>query len=302
MKFEREMRTAACAAAAGCGVALRAKRLGLAHRALKRDGTPVTAADYAAQFIVARTISGDFPDDALVAEETPDDPEVAATALSLLEGADEREFSETLGRARSGAGAGRFWVIDPIDGTEGFVRGAQFAVAVALVEDGAAVAGALGCPGLGFVMSGARGLGVKKEPVAGAEVNPPEIPDGKWPVLCETARGNTGAYAATRKILQIAGGGGRTVKMDGQGKYALVADAAADLFIRVPNPGGRRENIWDHAAGVAVAQAAGVKVSDFDGGTVDFGSGLTLSRNRGVVAGRREAHERALGAIKEAEL
>ena len=41
---------------------------------------------------------------------------------------------------------GRFWTLDPIDGTKGFLRGDQYAIALALVEDGEVVLGALGCP------------------------------------------------------------------------------------------------------------------------------------------------------------
>lgn len=41
---------------------------------------------------------------------------------------------------------GRFWVLDPVDGTLGFVRGNQYAVALALIEDGKVVLGVLGCP------------------------------------------------------------------------------------------------------------------------------------------------------------
>lgn len=51
--------------------------------------------------------------------------------------------------ASAGSGAtGRHWVLDPVDGTLGFVRGDQYAVALALVEDGRVVVGVLGCPNM----------------------------------------------------------------------------------------------------------------------------------------------------------
>lgn len=46
----------------------------------------------------------------------------------------------------SGGPKGRFWVLDPVDGTLGFVRGDQYAIALALIEDGEPVLGVLGCP------------------------------------------------------------------------------------------------------------------------------------------------------------
>lgn len=57
------------------------------------------------------------------------------------------EILEAIGRCNSVGGArGRFWVLDPVDGTLGFVRGDQYAIALALIENGEPVLGVLGCP------------------------------------------------------------------------------------------------------------------------------------------------------------
>lgn len=57
------------------------------------------------------------------------------------------EILEAIRRCNSTGGSrGRFWVLDPVDGTLGFVRGDQYAVALALIEDGEVVLGVLGCP------------------------------------------------------------------------------------------------------------------------------------------------------------
>ena len=42
----------------------------------------------------------------------------------------------------------RFWTLDPIDGTKGFLRRGQYAISLALVVDGTIVVAALGCPNL----------------------------------------------------------------------------------------------------------------------------------------------------------
>lgn len=58
-----------------------------------------------------------------------------------------KEVLEAISRCNSKGGkSGRFWVLDPVDGTLGFVRGDQYAVALALIEDGEVVLGVLGCP------------------------------------------------------------------------------------------------------------------------------------------------------------
>ncbi|KAK4271458.1 hypothetical protein QN277_020155 [Acacia crassicarpa] len=57
------------------------------------------------------------------------------------------EVLEIISRCNSvGGPAGRFWVLDPVDGTLGFVRGDQYAIALALIEDGEVMLGVLGCP------------------------------------------------------------------------------------------------------------------------------------------------------------
>ena len=52
--------------------------------------------------------------------------------------------------AGNGAVKQRFWTLDPIDGTKGFLRNDQYAVALALIEDGEVKVGALACPALPF--------------------------------------------------------------------------------------------------------------------------------------------------------
>lgn len=57
------------------------------------------------------------------------------------------EVLEAISRCNSNGGStGRFWALDPVDGTLGFVRGDQYAIALALIEDGEVILGVLGCP------------------------------------------------------------------------------------------------------------------------------------------------------------
>ncbi|MCY4047124.1 MAG: hypothetical protein OXF42_03315 [Candidatus Dadabacteria bacterium] len=302
MSFEKDISAILPAVARAVELARRAQKSGLAEKTTKSDGTAVTAADYAAQFILTKAIEEHFPGDAVVAEETAENTGAADAALKLLGNTGRDDFVETLGRG-GGGGGGRFWTVDPIDGTAGFVDGAHFCVAVALIVEGEAAAGALGCPGLGFIMSAARGGGVRKKPVAGEKTDLliKQGGSGRGPVLCESARAREQAYADTGEIMRRAGGRGRSVRMDGQGKYALIAEGRADVYIRVPNR-RRRESVWDHAAGTAIAEAAGARVADFDGDALDFGAGRTLPKNRGIVAARGGVFEKVLRAIKDAGL
>lgn len=66
---------------------------------------------------------------------------------SPLKALGKNQILEAISRCNSSGGSrGRYWVLDPVDGTLGFVRGDQYAVALALIEDGDVVVGVLGCP------------------------------------------------------------------------------------------------------------------------------------------------------------
>ncbi len=308
MGFEKEIRAVLPAVAEACGMCLAARETALEDREEKGDGTQVTTADYAAQFVLTKAIKKQFPKDEIVAEETPGffsggREDMPAKILKLLPGTGKSEFLETLARTDGNPNAGRFWAVDPIDGTAGFIEGAQFAVAVALLEDGIPALGFLGCPGLGFIMfaGGAGGLRRARVDGSGARRVGARKPRKKT-VFCETARGSREVYAASDKIKAAFGADVETIRMDSQCKYALVAGGEADVFLRVPNAGGRKENIWDHAAGAAVARGGGAKVSDFDGGAPDFAGGKTLGNNRGIVAARRDIYDRVVDAIRKAGL
>ncbi|CAN6453430.1 unnamed protein product [Victoria cruziana] len=137
----------------------------------KEDHSLVTVADWSVQAIVSWVLSDCFGSGStsIVAEEDV----VALTrpdAVNLLEAVvgtvneclnDAHSFGlrspgkalgtaevvEAIGRCNSKGGrSGRHWVLDPVDGTLGFVRGDQYAVALALLEEGEVVLGVLGCP------------------------------------------------------------------------------------------------------------------------------------------------------------
>jgi histidinol phosphatase-like enzyme (inositol monophosphatase family) len=98
----------------------------------KADGTPVTAADRAAEALVRRRIAEGYPDDGVVGEEEAPTPGTS----------------------------GRRWIVDPIDGTKAFTRGVPLYTTLLAVEDAHGVAaGAIVVPALGEAVWAGRGLG-----------------------------------------------------------------------------------------------------------------------------------------------
>lgn len=74
------------------------------------------------------------------------------------------------------------------------------------------------------------------------------------------------------------------IRMDGQGKYCLVARGEAALYYRRPPCAAYRERIWDHAPGALLVHETGGRVCDFSGRPLEFKPSSILSVDRGIVA------------------
>ncbi|CAI9279739.1 unnamed protein product [Lactuca saligna] len=137
----------------------------------KDDNSPVTIADWSVQATVSWILSQAFgPENvSIVAEEDIEalsKPNAASLLSSIVTTVNDSlstaatfnlqppptplkttQVLEAISRCNSTGGpTGRFWVLDPVDGTLGFVRGDQYAIALALIENGQVVLGVLGCP------------------------------------------------------------------------------------------------------------------------------------------------------------
>lgn len=288
----------------------------------KDDKSPVTVADLATQAVVARRLADAFVDVPLVGEEDSkvfdegDGAELAPAVLARVRGewagADEAAMRAAidLGRAKGGP-RGRFFTLDPIDGTKGFLRGGQYAVALALIEDGRVVAGALGCPnlpragGTGVVLFASRGAGTRELSVDGTDATgvPARVTrqsDTARLRLCESVESGHTDQSAARAVLARLGILAEPVRMDSQAKYAVLAMGQGEVYLRTPTKPGRSEWIWDHAAGVICVEEAGGRVTDLDGKPLDFGTGRALTANRGIVATNGVLHDRVLAAVATA--
>jgi len=289
----------------------------------KTDKSPVTVADLAAQAVVARRLGDAFPEIPLVGEEDSkvfdDGPgaELVAAVLARVRAewpsADDPAMRNAidLGRGEGGA-AGRFFTLDPIDGTKGFLRGDQYAVALALVEDGRVVAGVLGCPNLptrgggkGAVIvavrgAGARLLAVDGDDVIGAAARVSSQRDPARARLCESVDKGHSDQSVSHAVVARMGVVAPPVRMDSQAKYGVLALGDGEVYLRVPTDPKRSEWIWDHAAGAICVEEAGGRVTDLDGKPLDFGCGRALTANRGIVATNGALHDAVLAAVATA--
>lgn len=296
----------------------------------KDDRSPVTVADYASQALVAHLLMEAFPDDPLVAEEDAGrlrdsldgEPSQVSAILGqvtyfvrrYLPQASPEAVCDWIDRGKAPP-AKRFWTLDPIDGTKGFLRGDQYVVALALVLDGQVAMGALGCPHLGD--------GYRPDPDGTGSLVVAAHGEGAW----VTSLGGHGEFERLRaskredptqaRLLRSFESGHTNVdqveafaqtlslkaearRMDSQAKYALLASGKADLMLRLLSPSRPDycEKIWDQAAGALILEEAGGKVTDLDGKPLDFTTGRTLDRNRGVLASNGKLHTAALQALR----
>ncbi|MCC6321847.1 MAG: 3'(2'),5'-bisphosphate nucleotidase [Phycisphaerales bacterium] len=304
------------------------QRLASVRSMTKDDRSPVTIADFASQAVVARELARRLGGVRLVAEESGGflrEPEhkvhLRATIAALRESGAWPDASEdaVLGAIDRGAQepdpGGTFWTLDPIDGTKGFLRSQQYCIALALIERGEVALGAMACPNLprssgaaidalapaagpvGVVFHAVRGAGAF-DPVRMATRSPSIRPPVRVAESMEAAHSDHDA--AARIMNRAAGAGGyKAVRLDSQCKYAVVARAQADVYLRLPVKPGYIERIWDHAAGSLIARESGCSVTDINGKPLDFARGHGLEANQGVVVAPPDLHARVISAIAE---
>ena len=289
----------------------------------KDDRSPVTVADFASQALVARLLADAFPDDPLVGEEGSAAlraPEEAA-ALERVTAFVKRSFPEATPASvcawidrGAAAPASRFWTLDPIDGTKGFLRGDQYAVAFALLVDGQVQVGALGCPNLsdgyrpdpsgpGSLIIAARGEGTWLIPLDGSQtfsrLHVSAVGDPTQARLLRSFEAGHTSVGGIDLFARKLGIAAEPVRMDSQAKYAVLAAGEGEIYLRLlsPKKPNYREKIWDQAAGSLVVEEAGGTVTDLDGRPLDFTAGRTLAHNRGICATNTLLHSVALEAL-----
>ena len=293
----------------------------------KSDKSPVTIADWAAQAVVAIELTPVLAKTPLVGEEeasvlrAPESAPLLAQVIDAVSRALGRPVKrqECLTAIDAGRGAPNkeaFFTLDPVDGTKGFLRGGQYAVSLALIDDGAVVAGVLGCPNLGenFLRpfdqpdpegtrfyatagGGAFSLAATAAVTTARQIQIVTDRPQRALRMCESVESGHSRLDSAYQIRQDLGVTVAPARLDSQCKYAVVARGQADVYLRLPTRSDYVEKIWDHAAGALIATEAGAQVTDIDGRALDFSHGTGLSANRGIVCADPAIHPRLLEAI-----
>jgi 3'(2'), 5'-bisphosphate nucleotidase len=199
----------------------------------KEDNSPLTLADLESQRVIIEGLAEVTPDLPILSEESAQAPW------------DERKTWREL------------WVVDPLDGTREFVkRNGEFTVNIALVQDHEPVLGVVAAPALGLLYWGASGVGAFSRHRGAAEV-PIHVSQPASPLRVVGSR----SHASPETAGYLARVGPHAMTGIGSSlKFCLVAEGKADLY---PRFGPTSE--WDTAAGQALLEAAGGRVTRLDG-------------------------------------
>jgi 3'(2'), 5'-bisphosphate nucleotidase len=222
----------------------------------KADGSLVTAADEEAEKLITERLAALTPGTATVAEEHV---------------------------ARHGASppVSRFYLVDPLDGTNEFICGRdEFTVNIALVEQGHVVCGVVIAPARQRAFAGSKDAGAfeLEAPADGAlnlgrarRIRARKAPAKPTILVSRTHREQEAELYAQSEA--------EIVTMSSSLKFAIVAAGEADLY---PRMGVTME--WDTAAGQAVLEAAGGSVETLDGQPFRYGKFDAGLRNPGFIA------------------
>jgi 3'(2'), 5'-bisphosphate nucleotidase len=155
---------------------------------------------------------------------------------------------------------GRYWLVDPLDGTKEFLKGTnEFTVNIALIENNYPVLGVVHAPALDLTYCAAVCLGAWRRPGAKIAVRPPDLAN-----LAIVASKDHAGPLVQRLLARHPTASLRS--MGSSLKFCLVAEGAADIYLRdIPTME------WDTAAAQCIVEAAGGRICALDGTRLRYG-------------------------------
>lgn len=228
---------------------------------------PVTAADKAASRLIVDGLAQAFPHDAILSEEETDNIE------------------ERLGHER-------VWIIDPIDGTAGFVKkDGDFAVQIGLAEHGKPVVGVVLLPFHGVIYYATKNGGAFRQDLKGIEQLRTSTETDFGKMMMAVSRNHPSSNI--RAVLQSFGVKGELNRGSVGLKIGLIAEQTCDLYIHLSH----RTKFWDTCAPEIILEEAGGRLTDLFG--EDFKYDIADVQNYGgIVATNGTAHAETIDRLR----
>ncbi len=230
------------------------------------DREPVTQADRVANELIVKALRKEFPKDGILAEESVD------TAHRL----DKR----------------RVWMIDPLDGTNGFIDGnGDFAVQIGLAQDGQCVLGVVHQPITGVLYHAVRGRGTS---IIRPDRNPERatVSDQKELSLMRLAASRSHRSPRMDKVVK-AFRVKEEIRRGSVGiKVGLIIERQCDLYVHL----SPRTKQWDTCAPEIILTEAGGLLTDLFGRPLKYNSPEVQNRN-GIIASNGAVHDRIVDTL-----
>jgi 3'(2'), 5'-bisphosphate nucleotidase len=231
------------------------------------DREPVTQADKLANEIIVQRLAKEFPGDGILAEESVD------TARRLDKS--------------------RVWMIDPLDGTTGFIDGnGDFAVQIGLAEDGACVLGVVYQPLTGVLYRAVRGKGTWIER---PEFVPEQarVSDHNDISMMRLAASRSHRSPRMDKVVRAFGIKEEVLRGSVGIKVGLIVEQQCDLYIHL----SPRTKQWDTSAPEIILHEAGGRLTDLFGRPLAYNKAEVQNRN-GIVASNGASHGRIIELLE----
>lgn len=223
---------------------------------LKNDRSPLTAADLAANEVIAAGLAGLTPEIPVLSEESAD--------------VDYRERKQWT----------RYWLVDPLDGTKEFIKhNGEFTVNIALVENHEPVLGVVYAPAKQLMYSAVSGEGAKRR-YDGAQAQPIVTGGGSGDTIRVVGSRSHAGDSLAGFLQRI--GNHQLLSIGSSLKLCLVAEGSADVY---PRLGPTSE--WDTAAAQCIVEQAGGQVLTLAGKRLDYNCKESLLNPQFIVFGHQ---------------
>jgi 3'(2'), 5'-bisphosphate nucleotidase len=266
--YEHELRVA-CELARAAGAAILEHYEGplkIKQKNSADDAEPVTQADTIANDLIVSQLKREFPDDGILAEESVD-------TMRRLEKA-------------------RVWMVDPLDGTNGFIDGnGDFAVQIGLAEDGLCMLGVVYQPLPGVMYRAIRGEGTWIER---PEFDPVRANVSQTRTISEMRLAASRSHRSPRmnKVVDEFGFKEEVQRGSVGIKIGLLIEQQCDVYIHLSS----RTKQWDTCAPDVILTEAGGRITDLFGYPLNYNVPDVQNRN-GLIASNGVSHDQIIKTL-----
>lgn len=268
----------------------------------KEDKSPVTLADFASQIFILSQLKEKFNEDQIFAEEEGslfnEDIEVLIKKCFKEINFNLNEEFRSLLNYR-GPHSSRQWIVDPIDGTKGYLRGLSYAVGIGLMENSEPKICAIGIPNYKneelaiFIAEQGKGAQASYGDNEFIPIHVSNENNLSSSIMCQSLHHNKQWINKLAEMIEAK----KIISMDGMGKFCMVADGSADFYIREMN--SDYSFSWDYMPGDLLVREAGGTITDLNNVNLTFLGNKCKWTAPGIIASNGILHDDIISNAKK---